>query len=86
MDHLPKINMDSVATATKAMLDERFDGYVLVGFVAGTEHPMFLEFVGSPRTRMALESLLRQAVSDLRNWCAGGDDDDDDDEEAGKPG
>lgn len=58
--------LKSIATATKSMLDERFAGYALVGFVAGCDEPMtIINAAADTKTRMALQTMLQEACMEL---------------------
>ena len=68
--HRP-INVVSIATATEAMLGERFDGFALVGFVAGCDYPMTIINPINPLKRMALQTMLQEAALDLATAASG---------------
>lgn len=48
--------------ATDSRLAEYFDGYVVVGFVAGTSQPVIIRSASDPKTALGLKSLLHDAV------------------------
>lgn len=67
------INVQAVADATRSMLDERFSGYALVGFVAGCDVPvMILNNDNSEVKRLALISKLAEAEMELCEAGLGG--------------
>ncbi len=56
------IDVQKVAAFTKSMLDERFSGYVLVGFVAGCDAPVQISNCDQSEVkRLALIASLQEA-------------------------
>jgi len=60
------VNVNAVVRTVKSVLDERFSGYAIVGFVAGCDVPLtIINTDGSELRRLALRAQLQLAVTDL---------------------
>lgn len=57
---LPPINYKQVVTAADARLNEIFDGYIVLGFVAGTGQSIKMIRSQDPKTAIALRALLNE--------------------------
>lgn len=60
------VNVMAVARAAKSMLDERFSGYALIGFIAGCDVP--LTIINTDRSelrKLALMAKLQEAERDI---------------------
>ena len=55
--------LDQIAKSVKGQMSEIFDGYVVVGFVAGSNEPMIIGPRNmDPKTVIALNQLLVAAI------------------------
>lgn len=57
---IPPINYKQVVTAADARLNEIFDGYIVLGFVAGTGQSIKMTRATDAKTAIALRALLNE--------------------------
>lgn len=61
---IAKVNAEAVARVLEATLDEFFDGFIVIGFIAGEGYPIRMSKAMDGKTAHGLRALLNDFIQD----------------------